>query len=217
MSEVEWLVCNYPMPMLEFLQGKTSARKLRLFASSCCLQQPVWRLLNNEARALVSVAGRFAEDSVAWEEVLTAANLAPRGRVMGGPWRSRNPVHLPPSSQAERAALGLAVENAWEAAWAVIREGTNLLGSAPGDLLREIVGNPFRPVAVDSAWLAWENGTVVKLAEAIYEQGAFERLPVLADALEDAGCPDADLLAHCRGPGPHVRGCWLVDLLLGKG
>jgi hypothetical protein len=57
---------------------------------------------------------------------------------------------------------------------------------------------------------------VVKLAQAIYDDRAFDRLPILADALEDAGCHDAGILAHCRGPGPHVKGCWVVDLLLGK-
>jgi hypothetical protein len=84
-------------------------------------------------------------------------------------------------------------------------------------LFREVVGNPFRPApALDPAWLSWNGGTVPKLAEAIYDERAFDRLPVLADALEDASCADPDLLGHLRGPGPHVRGCWVVDLLLGK-
>jgi hypothetical protein len=55
------------------------------------------------------------------------------------------------------------------------------------------------------------------LAQAIDDERAFDRLPILADALEDAGCTDADLLNHCRGPGLHVMGCWVVDMLLGKG
>jgi hypothetical protein len=83
-------------------------------------------------------------------------------------------------------------------------------------LLRHIVGNPFRPVQVEPRWFSWNGGTVLKLARAIDEQWACHRLPVLADALEDAGCTDADILGHCRGPGPHVRGCWVIDLLLGK-
>ncbi len=87
---------------------------------------------------------------------------------------------------------------------------------AQADLIRDIFGNPFRPVAVDPAWLAWNDGAIRKMAQAIYDERAFDRLPLLADALEDAGCADADILAHCRGPGPHVRGCWLVDSLLGK-
>jgi hypothetical protein len=79
--------------------------------------------------------------------------------------------------------------------------------------LRDIVGNPFRPVAIDPAW---RTSTVVGLATAIYAERAFDRLPILADALEDAGCDQLDLLAHCRSDGPHVRGCWAVDLVLGK-
>ena len=82
--------------------------------------------------------------------------------------------------------------------------------------IRDIVGNPFRPVAVSPTCLAWNDGTVRKIAQAIYDDRAFDRLPILADALEDAGCDDADILAHCRSGGEHVRGCWVVDLLLGK-
>jgi hypothetical protein len=70
--------------------------------------------------------------------------------------------------------------------------------------------------AVDPSWLAWNGGTVRNLAQSIYDERAFDRLPVLADALEDAGCADADLLGHLRGPGPHARGCWAVDRILGK-
>ena len=80
-------------------------------------------------------------------------------------------------------------------------------------LVRDIFGNPFRPVTADPSWLT---STVVQLAGGIDAERAFDRLPILADALEDAGCDSADVLGHCRGPGPHARGCWVVDLLLGK-
>jgi len=83
-------------------------------------------------------------------------------------------------------------------------------------LLRDIIGNPFRSFAVDSSWLSWRDSTIPKLAQAIYDERAFDLLPILADALEDAGCDNADILNHCRQPGEHVRGCWVVDLLLGK-
>jgi hypothetical protein len=79
--------------------------------------------------------------------------------------------------------------------------------------LRDIFGNPFKPVSVDRAWLT---SNVIGLAETIYADRAFDRLPILADALEDAGCDNADILNHCRQPGEHVRGCWVVDLVLGK-
>jgi hypothetical protein len=92
-----------------------------------------------------------------------------------------------------------------------------------GDLLRDIMGNPFRPVTADPRWMAWNGGAVVKLAQAAYEERALPsgeldlaRLAVLADALEESGCSITDVLDHLRGPGPHVRGCWVIDLLLGK-
>jgi hypothetical protein len=85
--------------------------------------------------------------------------------------------------------------------------------TAQAMLVRDIFGNPFRPVSADPEWLT---PTVVALATGIYEDRAFDRMPILADALQDAECANADILDHCRGPGPHVRGCWVIDLLLGK-
>ena len=81
-------------------------------------------------------------------------------------------------------------------------------------LLREIFGNPFRLLSRESHWTT---PTVLSLADSIYENRDFDRLPLLADALEEAGCDNADILAHCRGPGPHVRGCWVVDLFARQG
>ena len=80
-------------------------------------------------------------------------------------------------------------------------------------IARDIFGNPFRAATIDPRW---GTSTVTSLAQAIYEDRAYDRLPILADALEEASCDDADLLAHLRGEGPHVRGCWAVDLILGK-
>src|SRR5262249_62096077 len=90
-------------------------------------------------------------------------------------------------------------------------------------LLRHVAGNPFRPPTFERAWLSWDGGTVRELARSLYDDrpspdGTLDtcRLAVLADALEEASCTDAALLGHCREPGPHYRGCWLVDGLLGK-
>ena len=83
----------------------------------------------------------------------------------------------------------------------------------PCDLLRCVFGNPFRPVTFDPAWRTAE---VLRLAEAIYAERAFDRLPILADLLEEAGATDAALLAHLRGPGPHALGCHALDAILGK-
>ncbi|MBN9518873.1 hypothetical protein J0H58_10200 [bacterium] len=79
--------------------------------------------------------------------------------------------------------------------------------------MREILGNPF---SLPSFLCEWRTEAVVALARGIYEGRAWGRMPVLADALEDAGCGSADVLEHCRGAGPHHRGCWVVDLVLGK-
>jgi hypothetical protein len=83
-------------------------------------------------------------------------------------------------------------------------------------LLREIAGNPFRPEPIDPSWLSWQQGTILSMARSIYEDRAWDRMPVLGDALEDAGCTNAVILAHCHEDGPHARGCWLVDSLLNK-
>jgi hypothetical protein len=80
-------------------------------------------------------------------------------------------------------------------------------------LIRDIFGNPYRTVKTDTGWFTQ---TATALAHGIYADKAFDRMPILADALQDAGCDSADILDHCRGPGPHVRGCWVVDLVLGK-
>ena len=81
------------------------------------------------------------------------------------------------------------------------------------ELLRDIFGNPFRLVIVDSSWLT---STVIAIAQTIYDEGRFEAMPILADALENVGCANDDILEHCRSGGEHVRGCWAVDLVLGK-
>ncbi|MBP3958173.1 hypothetical protein J8F10_23230 [Gemmata sp. G18] len=80
-------------------------------------------------------------------------------------------------------------------------------------MFRDVVGNPFRPVTFSPSW---RTSTAASLASQMYDSRDFSAMPILADALQDAGCDSADVLDHCRGPGPHVRGCWVVDLVLGK-
>lgn len=82
------------------------------------------------------------------------------------------------------------------------------------DLIRDIFGNPFQPVHVDQAWREWSGGIVVRLAKTIYDERRYGDLPILADALEEAGCRDGRMLAHCRQLARHVRGCWVLDALL---
>lgn len=107
--------------------------------------------------------------------------------------------------EAHAAAAGVELFTHWKARKRLL-----------ADLVRDCFSHLLRSVLVDTSWFAWNGGTIRHLAEAIYNERAFDRLPILADALEDAGCTDADILDHLRGSGPHVRGCWVLDLLLGK-
>ena len=109
------------------------------------------------------------------------------------------------TSDAQRMQIREAYEAACAVKW----------GKA-GRLLRDIAGNPFHHPDLNETWLKWNDGTVYKIAQAIYEEEAFDHMPILADALEDAGCDNAEILKHCRGEGPHVSGCWVVDLILAK-
>ncbi len=86
-------------------------------------------------------------------------------------------------------------------------------GTFQANALRDIFGNPFRPITLNPAWLT---STVLALAQGIYSEKAFDRMPILADALQDAGCDNEDILNHCRQQREHVRGCWVVDLLTGR-
>jgi hypothetical protein len=96
-----------------------------------------------------------------------------------------------------------------DAAWQA--EGRRLAA-----ILREVVGNPFRPVTLDPAWMTWHGGLLVSMAQGMYDSRDFSDMPVLADALEEAGCRDQNVLGHCRSGGEHVRGCWVVDAIIGK-
>jgi hypothetical protein len=111
--------------------------------------------------------------------------------------------HQARSVTAEKAEKDLAQRGALDAE-----------ASAQCGLIRDIVGNPFRPVALDPAWRC---PICVALASGIYRASAFGQLPELGAALAQAGCTSEQILDHCREPGPHVRGCWVVDLVLGKG
>ena len=115
------------------------------------------------------------------------------------------------AAQAARAAAGAANYGTGQGEWG--GPTWNAEQGSQADLLRDIFGNPFRPVTLNPAW---RTGNVTALAQSIYDDRAFDRMPILADALEDAGCDNADILNHCRQPGEHVRGCWVVDLVLGK-
>ena len=120
---------------------------------------------------------------------------------------------------AEATVTDTGFDVAWNAAWHV---ALSRVDSDPAeclaqcDLLRDSFANPFRPVSFDAAWLRWHDRCVVKMAQSIYDERRFDELPILADALEEAGCGNEEILKHCRQPAEHARGCWVVDAILGK-
>jgi hypothetical protein len=224
MTETEWLACADPRAMLLFLHGKAGGRKLRLFACACCSR--IGDLLTEQSgRQAVEVAERYADGRAGKAELKAARDTARRRRQVAafccatlGSKTCRDfgaaadwAVELRANDAAGRRA-GDPIHTKGRDWWAARR----LEQAAQAELLKDVFGNPFRPVSVSPSWLTWNGGTVAKLAAAIYDERRFADLPVLADALEDAGCADAAILGHCRGPGEHVRGCWVVDLLLGR-
>ena len=247
MTEQDWDDGTDPESMLEFLRGKASRRKQRLFACACCRR--VWDTLPDEGdRRAVEAAEQHA-DGLLGEERLVAARLplaqaALRARrTISAAFFAAGPLgaDLAVVVSLAAGARGWAVSRAAEARarargepvlapkaerrrWKSARKGVEAQERArQAALVREVFGNPFRPAAIEAGWRAWHGGAVVRLAGALYEERELPaghldlaRLAVLADMLEEAGCGDADLLAHLRGPGPHVRGCWVVDLLLAK-
>ncbi|VTR93293.1 Uncharacterized protein (Fragment) OS=uncultured bacterium PE=4 SV=1 [Gemmata massiliana] len=207
MTEAEWLACDDVKRLLEPLRDRASARKLRLLA---CAR--AWGLSG------------IAHDPVCLDAIAMAERCAD-GHV----------------AEPERDAVFRAtcihsddVEDLGPLRWTFAFASAFAVGPLAGDIhthitsvgrtppnmelqpahVRDIFGNPFRPAPFSPSW---RTSTAVELAAQMYESRDFGALPILADALQDAGCDNADVLEHCRGPGPHVRGCWVVDLVLDKG
>jgi hypothetical protein len=202
------LACTDPMKMLDFVLSKASARKQQLLCSAFWRRSWLW--ISEEERAWREAHERFIEGQLSDEE---ASRL-----FAGGDYFVDEDSSLPEFLQ------DLMVELPWGAIdrnpqYQPDPDENAVLDaerSAQSALIRDLFGDRFHPVLVDPAWLSWSHGTIPNLAQAIYDERAFDRLPLLADALEDAGGTDAAILSHCRQPGEHVRGCWVVDLLLGK-
>jgi hypothetical protein len=235
-TESEWLACTDPKAMMEFLRRKASERKLRLFTVAWC--RGIWHLLQDErSRKAVEIAERYVDGFASEQEREAAEEAADQARRDAVRSRQAANYTIPEmftnAASASRITVIPKDNMDTEAGLAVIAvrslialDQTSGLGSRATQkatcclTLRELVGNPFRPVSLAPAQ---RTPTVTALATAAYEERHLpagtldsDRLAILADALEDAGCDDADILAHLRGPGPHVRGSWVVDLLLGK-
>jgi hypothetical protein len=219
------------------LKGRASERKPRLFACACC--RAVWPCLTDErGRRAVEAAERFADGGATAQEMLAAAHGAgtaeydatadsggedegAQGRshaMAAAYWAAASPETAARAASWGGCPAALAADSAASAAaWGLLdaesdREWVRVR-AAQARLARCVFGSPRRPVSPDASRLG---GAARRLAQAAYDERAFGHLPVLADALEDAGCTDGDLLGHLRGPGPHARGCWALDLVLGK-
>jgi hypothetical protein len=206
MTEAEWLAATDPAPMLESLRG-ANERKLRLFACGCIRQ--VWDWLTNEhSRRAIEVAEQFIDMPHPDNVFFLVKNVYPAWDAAGA-----NSLALTGDAMVwAREYSNWTAQTATEPA----RRAERRHGQAA--LLRDLFGNPFQQVSpVDPMWLAQNGNRVSKLARTIYDSRAFHQVPVLADALEDAGCDDAAILGHCRNGLEHVRGCWVLDLLLQKG
>ena len=215
MTEEEWFTARDVSLLLRVCARKCSPRKLRLFMAG-------WQRLRWEditvpaAREAVALAERFADGSAhkkelerAYEELRAAPHGSGRGTLL---------MIWPTNSQMSAAVHQFAREVTLPEppAWAgeELRGRHRTTADRVAALLRDIVGNPFRPDAFSSSW---RTSTALILARQMYDSRDFSLMPILADALQDAGCEQEDILAHCRDASlTHVRGCWVVDLVLGK-
>ena len=219
MTEEQWLACTDPVEMLRFVRERASDRKVRLFFCACCRGERY--AVCPQGRAAVGTAEALADGQANEAERRSASSVIARLVQSFLPDDGRW------SAYPLIAWSLLSIEDARDfMTWG----SPNVIGLASSEgviaALRDLFGPvlfrhtpPFAP-----SLLSWNGGTVKRLAEAAYEERLIPaghldtaRLSILSDALEEAGCTDADLLSHLRSPGPHVRGCWAIDLILGKG
>ncbi len=224
MTEAGWLACSDPDWLLEPTNHIFHKRKTGLWAAACCRR--AWHLLPNIHR-----------------EVLVAAEVSCErlDHLVGVVDDEIRKVAFPywpyPTFTSEREAVGLLSGGSHRSAVEQVATALTCeeIGCTPNptqkelqarywaawkrhqgihaDLLRDVIGNPYRPAKCHPDWLTSD---VLALARGIYEERAFDRMPILADALQDAGCDNDDILNHCRDHGTHVRGCWGIDLILDK-
>jgi hypothetical protein len=210
MTEQQWLNCTDPLEMLEFLGKSASSRKLRLYACADCRRKWSWYDRDEISRQCVEAAERYANGAASASE-LAAANQAMQNRG----W----------FTEAFWTTEADAGSGAWAVAHHIVEsasqsmEGDQIAATAKAEELtqigwiRDIFGNPFRPAIFDPAW---RTAAVLAVSQTMYAERRFADMPILADALEEAGCTSAEILDHCRSGQEHARGCWVVDLILKK-
>lgn len=219
MTETEWLVCDDAEGMIRLVPHWVwTERRARLFAAACCRQ--VRTLPDPRLARVIEIAERFADRQAEYSDLIPEMETA----YSVVEWAARHDMSSWQSHAAEVvvAAASLQVEE-----YSAINEFLELARVEAGadapppqarrllaDLVREIAGYPFRPSHFSPEW---RTDTAVALARQLYESRDFGAISILADALQDAGCDSEDILSHCRDSNAaHVRGCWVVDLVLGK-
>ncbi|AMV24735.1 hypothetical protein VT84_10090 [Gemmata sp. SH-PL17] len=234
MTEKQWLKCAEPELMSELLKAKLSERKSRLLACAICRDmgkkikdERYWKMIDT-GELWADEGNQPPEAEEVWE---TGFNLYDEAQAAGD-FNTHiaalyttccvepDPLHLffqppKPEQQGWRRVLKISSEIVDR----VLGDGTEGQVQVQKErrtwccYAREVLGNPFRPITFSPSW---RTSTAVALAAQMYESRDFSAMPILADALQDAGCENTDILNHCRGPGSHVRGCWVVDLVLEK-
>ncbi len=225
MTEAEWMTCSDPEQLFACLHHEPGERLRVLFACACA-RALTW--LPPKFLPAVEVLERFADETAKSSDVGLALE---RVELREPALQSEHFFHAHDLLHTADPNAGWPVTHSpftFRAGWAVtLTHGIGAMALGPSlpaargdergmalDLLRDIIRNAFHSVTVDPSWLT---STVLALAKGIYDDRAFDRMPILADALQDAGCDNDDILNHCRDEKPtHVRGCWVVDLLLGK-
>jgi hypothetical protein len=214
-TEAEWLACEDPEAILVFLNGRGTDRK-QLLAAIHASRSCGHDLPSSALRTSLTICEREADGRSTPSELSRLVHvLLPRLDAL----RAEYPTGT--GRDTMFSALLLVDALMTRAGGLNPNSDINLTVRCiiPPEreeythVLRDIFGNPFRPVTFSPDW---RTDTAVTLARQMYESRDFSTMPILADALQDAGCDSADILNHCRGPGPHVRGCWVVDLVLGK-
>jgi hypothetical protein len=216
MTEAEWLASEDPEPMLRkvLLSSTTGRRKSRLFGCAACRR--VRPLMDVCCRRAVDASERYA-DGLVPERELDLLSQAVFDKFADAIWDEGDPKQNVARAAATSSRPSLAAPLLVEVLDALLRAAPDRVAderAAQVALVRDIFGNPFRRTVCSPEW---RTGTVLTLAKQMYESRDFSAMPILADALQDAGCDSDDILGHCRDTSlTHVRGCWVLDLVLGK-
>ncbi|QEL15693.1 hypothetical protein [Limnoglobus roseus] len=216
MTETEWQVCADPTYMMRYLRKyQPSERKSRLFAIVCCHRIEHRFPPDDRCRSALDTCERYVEGLTGSDELAAAYHAADQAFTEFDDQNGWETSASAVSSACSAKDIAVFAESAAREAALLVwpRIQRQLEYRWQSQVLRCLFGNPFHASTIESSWLT---STAIALAEGIYADKAFDRLPILADALQDTGCENADILTHLRGDGPHVRGCWALDLVLGK-